>query len=78
MFDNAIKMANLMNEEQKILREAGKTSLSGSSLSGSCDLAAGSDFTFGLTASTSSIEHPQRNRDGGVFFCYRHQQPVLD
>lgn len=62
------KMANLMKEEQKILREARKTSLGGSSLSGSCDLTAGSDFTFGLTASTSSIEHPQRNRDGGFFF----------
>lgn len=37
------------------------------SLSGSCDLMAGSDITLGWTASTSSIKYPQRNGDGGFF-----------
>lgn len=69
MFDNAIKMANLMRRmtSRKSWERNEKRHSAVPSLSGSCDLTAGSDITFGLTASTSSIKHPQRNGDGSFF-----------
>lgn len=78
MFCNAIKTAKLMRRmtSTKSWERNEKYHSAVPGLSGSCSLAAGSDITFGLTASTSSIKYPQRNGEGS--FSCRHQQPVLD